>query len=263
MFNNTELNKASMGNLAVWCNATELGLISGDYDFDDGTGVVGIKAAQSGDAEVKKYQKTANCKIKLKLITADPEKVRMALSAISLTRGTRGLGLRGGARAAVELRPAIWTLVPNAVGIDGTIFNENTMHPKAIQVFRGVVNSGYKFKMTEEKAWELELEIEGMPDFDRPDMAVYEQSPNISLPAPAAQYVEMLTPGVGYTVLPTSITCTGLTGSTFTSQIVNGRLNVIMTNAGTALASALGTFLPLTITGGTSTTAATAQVYVG
>jgi hypothetical protein len=165
--------------------------------------------------------------------------------------------------SAVEITPRIFTVVPNAIDSTGQQFNELNMHPKTIQILRGVVNSGYKIKMSGDKGWEVELEIEGMPDLSQEGSPTFDQGPNIALPAPSSMFIEMTNAGVGYTTLPTTISCTGLTGATFGSQIIGGRLNIFLTNPVTALAAVLGTMLPLTITGGTSTTPATGQVYIG
>jgi hypothetical protein len=152
----------------------------------------------------------------------------------------------------------------NAVDSNGVEYSERRIHPKTLQIPRGVCTSGLKFKASSDKAWEADIEIEALPNLDDINFASFEQGPNITLPAPAGLFVHMLTNGAGYTAVPTSITCTALTGSAFQSFIrPNSTLGVVMTNPGTALAAAKGTFVPVTITGGTSTTPATAEVYVG
>jgi hypothetical protein len=179
------------------------------------------------------------------------------------TTGAKGGGVRGSSRAGKALKENVWTLVINGVGADNTVYDEINMHPKSIQYFKAVAVNGYGFKMSEDKAYEVEIELMALPDLDRLDYASFEQSPNIVLPAPSGMFVNTTFPGVAYTAVPATITCTALTGSVFTSQIINGTLNIIMTTPGTALASFKGTFQPLVITGGTSTTPATATVYIG
>jgi hypothetical protein len=262
-FQNAEANKIIMGNVSVFCGATEVGMIVGDLVFDDGTKVVGSKAAQTGDAEVRLFLKTGNLKTKLSLITLDPEDTKMVYTAMLYTTGAKGSGIRSSSRAAKALKENVWTLVINGVGADGTVYDEFNMHPKSVQIYRGVAVNGYGFKISEDNPFKSEIELMGLPDLDRLDYASFEQSPNIVLPAPSGMFINTTFPGVAYTAVPTTITCAALTGSVFTSQIISGTLNVIMTTPGTALNSFKGTFQPLVITGGTSTTPATATVYIG
>ena len=261
--NNNEIKKIAMGNLSVYCNATEVGMISGDLAFDDGTKIVYVKAAQFGDSDIKGFLKTGNCKIKAKLVTLDPEKLKSIYTAMLFVRGSRGTGIRGSGRPAKAIKENIWTFVLNGVDTDNTIYDQNNMHPKSIQFFKAVADEGYGFKISEDKPYEAEMTIKALPDADKPDYAQFEQSPNIVLPAPSGMFVEMLTPGVNYSALPASITCATLSGSAFTSQIVGGQLNIIITNPGTAATPLLGTFQPLVITGGTATTVATANIFIG
>jgi hypothetical protein len=230
------------------------------FDFDDGTKTSDVKAGVTGDAAIKLYQKTGNSKAKFNLITVNPERLKLFYNALTYTAGV----LSGNTQAAKELRPGVWTFVPKQVLADNTEFGDTNISPDAIQMPRGIATNGFGFKSSPDKEYNYDVEVMGLPDLDQPGYPSWRRGAGIVLPAASGLFVDTIVKGVGYTAIPTAIAATGLTGFAATSQInADGSLNIIITNPGTAAANLVGTWINLTITGGTSTTAQTARVYIG
>jgi hypothetical protein len=259
--NNAEKKLISVSVWEAYCNKTSLGLVSTDnFDFDDGSKTSEVKAGITGDAALKLFQKTGNCKAKFKLISTNAERIKMFYNALTYVNGS----LAGNTESAKELKSNIWTFIPKQILADGTEYNEINMSPDAIQFPAGVATNGFGFKSKTDKEHEYDVEVMGLPDLNQRGYPSWKKGKDIVLPPAGAMFVNMLTPGAGYTVKPTGGTVTGVTGFACEYQTrADGTLNVIITNPGTAADNLIGTFVTLTIVGGTSTTPATAQVYIG
>jgi hypothetical protein len=262
-FTNSELSKIAVSFWDVYCGRTPVGMATtSGVDFDDGTKSMGVNSGQTGKADVVEYLTTGNCKVKIKLISTDKERVKTMYPAMQYTGGR----LSGSSRAAKRMKENVWTFVANQTLANNTIFNEINMSTDSFQIPRGVTTNGFGFKATD-KEHEYDLEIKGLANIDDAEYSSFQfhsATTPIVLPQPSAMFVDTVVKGVGYTVKPTSITCAGLTGATFDSQLqADGSLNIIILTAGTSVATPVGNFLPLVITGGTSTTPQTARVYIG
>lgn len=260
---NAESNLIKVSTYEIFCNRTALGMVStSDFEFDDGTKTSDVKGGPTGDAALKLYQKTGNAKFKFKLITTNHERIKLFYNALTYQGGA----ISGNTQGAKELRQNIWTAVPRQVLADGTQYDEVNLSPDAVQLPRGVAVNGFGFKAGTDKAHEYDVEVMGIPDLDSPGLPSWRRGStanSVVLPAPAAMFVDTIVKGVGYTTKPT-ITVTSITGFTADSQILaDGSLNIIITNPGTTPLAALNTWIPLVLTGGTSTTAQTARVYIG
>lgn len=263
-FNQQELPNIKVSSWSVYLNRTEIGMVSGGLDLDEGSKAFGVKTAATGKANIKMYNDVDNAKVKFKIISSTPERLKMIYNALQYRNGA----LSNSARSAKELKDNIWTFVPKMAAADGSVINdENNMSIEAFQLPRGVASNGLNLKTDVDKPYEYAIEVMGMPDLnDYPEYPCVRKGSlanPIVLPNATGFLVNMTTPGAGGTVTPTAITCTGLTGFACTWLIVNGALVVTITNGGSALPATVGTYLPLTITGGTFTTAPVGGVFIG
>jgi hypothetical protein len=262
-FSNQELKKISVSAWDVYCGRTLVGMsTTSGLDFDDGSKSMGVNSGLTGKADVAEYLTTGNCKVKIKLISLDKERTKVIYPAMQYTGGR----LSGSSKAAKRMKENVWTFVPQQVLADNTTYNEINLSPDAFQIPRGVTTNGYGFKATD-KEHEYDLEIKGLANLDDPEYATFYHhsvATPIVLPQPSAMFVDTIVKGVGYSAIPATITCAGLTGFAATSQLnADGSLNIIIINPGTSIVTPVGNWLPLVITGGTSTTAQTARVFVG
>jgi hypothetical protein len=261
-FGNAEKSKISVSAWSIYCGATQVGMsTSSGLDFDDGSKSIGVNTGETCKADVAEYLTPGNCKAKFKLVSIDKERVKAIYTAMQYTGGQ----LSGSSRAAKRMKENVWTFVAEQVGINGIVFNELNMSPDSLQIPIGVTTNGFGFKAGE-KEHEYDVEVKGLADlsnFEKTTFKFHSATSPIVIPVPSGMFVDTIVKGAGYTVKPT-ITCAGLTGATFDSQILaDGSLNIIILTPGTSVATPAGNFFNLTLTSGTFTTAQTARIYIG
>jgi hypothetical protein len=259
MPNQAETKNIKVGAYVPYLNATELGMIIGGLEFMDESKPFGVKADITGDAEVGFYNNPGSCKAKFKLVSHTPERIKAIFDALIYQNGD----LTNDSRAGKQLKDYVFSFLIQQVLSDGTVYNNTNVSPESYQIFKGVVVNGYKIKSESAKAIELEIEIQGIPDLSKQGYPSYKKGSSVTLPAPKILYIDTQVGGE-YTVKPTSITVTGVTGATFDSSINPDKtLNIFCTNYGVATVSDIETWKSLTFTGGTFVTPATARVRIG